>query len=105
MSLLDELDGKSLNRTHYSGYHPKVYGVVSKHDELDTMTAQLCRRCQGVDVTKYSLELQLWWRNHQEHDRRRAEAELKAAKDKAERDKVLAKLSPHERRLLGFGDS
>jgi hypothetical protein len=28
----------------------------------------LCARLRQVDVTQYSLEMQLWWRDHQQVD-------------------------------------
>jgi hypothetical protein len=30
--------------------------------------ALLCARLRQVDVTQYSLEMQLWWRDHQQVD-------------------------------------
>lgn len=75
--LLDELAGKrKLDPSHWRGYHPRVYGNVTKlmGDEL---TAQLCEKLHTVDVTKYSLEMQIWWRDHQKADKKRQRAELR----------------------------
>lgn len=68
--LLDELDGLPWNKAHWSGYHPKVYG---KSFNADAMVSELCSRLSGVDVAKHSLEMQMWWRDHQ-----RADAERRA---------------------------
>lgn len=53
-------------------------------------------------------ELMLWWREHREADAKRrreeyeaAEKARKKAEREAERQKVLEKLSPEERKLLG----
>ena len=82
-----------------NGFQPSVYGDVSK---LDKHTAQLCDFCSKNDITKYSLELQIWWRDHQEVDKQRVEKELAAKKTEEERKEVLNKLTEHERKILGL---
>ncbi len=99
---LDELDGKKDPLQHLDGMHPSVYNKGLTEKQADKLVAKLCKRCQEVDVTKYSLELQIWWRDHQAADKRRVEEELAAKKDEAARKKALAKLTPHERKLLGY---
>ena len=99
--LLDELDGKSINPHHWRGYHPRVYNCV--HGTLgDELVSQLCSRLQTLDVKKYSLEMQIWWRDHQAADKARCENELRIARTNKEREAILAKLSPHERKVLGL---
>lgn len=40
--------------------------------DLDSMTEWLCEWCTlKNDVTRYSLEMQIWWRDHQEADKAR----------------------------------
>jgi hypothetical protein len=100
--LLDELNGKKrIDRDHWRGYHPRVYNRISRPD-ADKLTEELCSRLQEVDVSTCSLEMQIWWRDHQEADKAKAKSALSAAKKKAERKAALAKLTPHERRLLGL---
>ncbi len=65
--LLDELDGKPIDRDYWQGYHPATY---CKRFNLDSMVAELCSKLQSV-VKQYSLEMQIWWRDHQEADRAR----------------------------------
>jgi hypothetical protein len=98
--LLDELRGKPINREHWRGYHPAVY---NKGLDGDSLVSELCAKLQNEDVTKYSLEMQMWWRDHQEADAKRLEAEMQSQKSKADRQAALEKLSPYERRLLGLG--
>ena len=100
--LLDELDGKPIDKHDWSGYHPRAYGRARDVKRADAMVAQLCERLQAVDVKNYSLEMQMWWRDHQIADKARVEAELVATKNAEERKAALAKLTPHERRLLGL---
>ena len=104
--LLDELDGKPINRGYREGYHPAVYNnraLQTPHSAAaDRLVAELCERLQGVDVTKYSLELQMWWRDHQAADKARIEHELARKKDDAARKSAIAKLTTHERKLLGL---
>lgn len=69
---------------------------------LDANTAKLCDFCSREDVTRYSLELQIWWRDHREADRKRREEALREAEEASERRAALAKLSKRERKLLGI---
>lgn len=101
--LLDELDGKKkINRDHWDGYHPRVY---NKNVDADAMVAELCSRLQKISVRKCSLEMQIWWRDHQEADKKRAKAAVAKAKTAKQRRAALAKLTPHERRLLKLTDA
>ena len=97
--LLGELDGKPIDKSHWQGYHPAVY---CKQVDGDALVSELCERLQSVDVTKYSLELQIWWRDHQAEDKARIEHELARKKSEQDRNAALAKLTPYERRLLGL---
>lgn len=100
---LDELDGRSYTKNDLRGYHPKAYnnGYGNKA-KLDELTATLCSRLQGVDISKYSLELQIWWRDHQAADKARVERDLRSRLENADREAALAKLTPYERKLLGL---
>lgn len=101
--LLDELDGKkTINKSHWEGYHPKVYN--NQRLDGDKLVALLCKRLQNINVSKQSLEMQIWWRDHQLADKKRLEKELKAKKNQADKEKALKKLTPYERKLLGLGD-
>lgn len=102
LTLLDELDGKPFDRHNWSGYHPKAYNHALRGPEFHASVATLCQRLQSTDVSKYSLELQMWWRDHLVADRKRAEQSLKDATTDAQRRAAIAKLTPHERRLLGL---
>lgn len=58
--LLDELDGKPIDQSHWRGsagpYHPAVYSRCITKEDADRM---------------YSLEMQMWWRDHQAADKAR----------------------------------
>jgi len=99
--LLDELAGKGTMKSWWSGYHPSVYGKVTR-TLGDALVSQLCLALQSADVSKYSLELQTWWRDHQIADKERCERELAKAKSFSDREVILSKLTPHERKVLGF---
>lgn len=102
LTLLDELNGKKFKSDNYEGYHPKAYGKGLNKEDCDKLTDKLCKKLQKTDVTKYSLELQMWWRDHQTADKRRALASIKKTKTAKEKKAALAKLTQHERKLLGF---
>jgi hypothetical protein len=71
---LDELDTGNMNRSHFGGNHPKAYGQNVSQDTLNQFTASLCRKLEKLPgfISSYSLELQMWWREHVEGEERRA---------------------------------
>lgn len=71
LTLLDELQGKGFDSSHYDGYHPMAYGKSLSKQRCDQLTASLCEKLQKTDVTKYSLEMQIWWRDHKKADEER----------------------------------
>lgn len=84
-----------INREEIGG----TYGNV-RH--LDKDTKALCSWCRLNDVEEQSLELQIWWRDHQIADAKREAAE--EAK-KARRELAmsgLAKLTDAEKAALGL---
>ena len=62
---------------------------------LDMLTSRLFGKLKFVDVTRYSLELQIWYRDHQKADR-----EEKRVREL--RNAALAKLTDEECELLGL---
>ena len=72
--LLDELDGKPFDPAEFgNGYDTRVYNKIHSQEEKHALVSLLCARLRQVDVTKYSLEMQMWWRNHQRADQKRAD--------------------------------
>lgn len=67
--LLDELDGIQLPKNYGTGNDKRVYMRNLPNEILDVKTRELCTRLKHEpDVTKYSLEMQIWWRDHQKAD-------------------------------------
>lgn len=68
-SPLDELDGKEFDHAR-SAHHPLVYCQGPDQERDDAWVADLCSRCAalGDGIRKHSLELQMWWRDHQKED-------------------------------------
>ncbi len=98
--LLGELDGVPWRSRDWAGYHPDVYGQASRVLG-DALTARLCSALQKAEVSKYSLEMQIWWRDHQLADKKRVQRELAAAKREEDRKALVESLSDYERKLLG----
>jgi LPS O-antigen subunit length determinant protein (WzzB/FepE family) len=99
--LLEELDGKEeIDKNHWSGYHPRAYG--NRSESLNSVASLLCERLRGIDVSRYSLELQMWWRDHKIADRKRLEEEISKKKENEDRKLALSNLSDYERRILGL---
>lgn len=98
--LLDELRGFPFKKIHWNGYHPDVYcqHVV----DGDKLTRELCEKLQNIDVTEYSLEMQIWWRDHQRADEERIRKEIERQQTESDKQKALSKLSSYERRILGL---
>jgi len=101
--LIDELDGKPFDRNAWRGYHPTVYGKPVDKKRRDNMVAALCERLQGKDVTKQSLEMQIWWRDHQEADKARIEREKKENENFAKENKLLLKYFDQEDMCWYYG--
>lgn len=100
--LLDELNGLTYTKDEFSGYHPQVYNKHVSKKLGDKWVETLCSKLQKEDVKKYSLEMQLWWRDHQAADKKRLKEERAQIKDKKKKEEALAKLTPYERKLLGL---
>ncbi len=90
LSFLKELKIKT-------GKFDSMYG---RKDTLDKDVQKLCSACQKIDVSKQSLELQIWWRDHQKADKKRIVKEMKLNKDNLAKEKALSKLTPYEKKLL-----
>ncbi len=108
-TLIDELDGKKFSKGYYEGYHPRAYNLSISQDLLDKSTATLCMRLTDIEkkgnITDYSLELQTWWRDHQESDKRH-DAEDKEEKRLARLRKAAAKrLTKNQRDALGIDEN
>lgn len=68
---------------------------------VQEMSRLLCSYCKNHDVRDYSLELQIWWRDHQLADARHKREEAARKKRAALRKQALAKLTDAERKALG----
>lgn len=94
LEFLKEVNGELFNHNN-----PSYYGRVAT---LDSDTAQLCSILGRMgDVSGLSLELQLWWRRHQEWDRIREQREVEARQRETTKAQALEKLTPEERIALG----
>jgi hypothetical protein len=102
--LLDEIAGKPCERRYAFGYHPRVYGKATR--ELgDQLVGELCNALQGADVSQFSLDMQIWWRDHQAADEERIQKETAIATLTFQRETALSKLTAHEQWLLGLRPS
>lgn len=105
LELLRELKtGEEPRDHHWQGYHPAAYTYCTK-EKLDCATAELCRRLAALDpykVKTFSLELQMWWRDHQRADAARRKHEAKNARKDALVISARQKLTPDEREALGL---
>ena len=102
LALLKELKTGKLPSFFGDGYHKDVYNKTTK-GILDEKVAELCSKLQDVeDVKKYSLEMQMWWRDHQKADKARIKRIARSKKEAKDKEELLSKLSPYEKKLLGI---
>ena len=100
-SLLEEVSGEIFDHSK-SDYHPRVYSESISRETGDIWVKRLCAKCKrlGPQITDYSLELQMWWRDHQIADaKRESKEEEERRKQQIKRD-ALNKLSKKERDVL-----
>lgn len=112
LCVLDELNAGRPIDDHrvpqwWYGYHPSAYMRILSKEDVDRWTAEACGKLSKLKpaaIRKMSLELQLWWREHQKADAERKARERREERDKELRAQALAKLTPAERRALGVDD-
>ncbi len=75
-------------------------GNYGRAATLKEDVVKLCNACQKVDIKNYSLELQIWWRDHQKADEQRIKTEIKNIKKEKDMKLALKKLTPYEKKLL-----
>lgn len=99
--LLDELNGVDRSGIIREPWkHPAASATYfAKHS--DARTALLCERLRTDDVTKRSLELQMWWRDHKKQDKARVLQALADAQNRGVLDDTVDALSQYERELAG----
>jgi hypothetical protein len=102
---LDELEGKKIKYGN-DGYREDVYNKHHNKDILDKAVRELCQKCSslGPKIKNYSLELQMWWRDHQKADAQRQKLEREEQEKKHLKKTALSKLSQAERQALGVRD-
>jgi len=84
------------------GFTREAFGSVNPRADNNVLTRTLCEwaSTHPDSVSRASLELQIWWRDHQRWDQKR-EADADAAQERARlREAGLAKLTSAERQAL-----
>ena len=93
-ALLEELKTGKLPAWYGNGNHHSIYNQATK-ERLNVAVVSLCDKLQKVpDIKIFSLEMQMWWRDHKAADIERIKSEMK--------ENAMAKLSDFEKGLL-FG--
>jgi hypothetical protein len=104
LCLLKELEtGKPVdtNSSEWQGYHSMIYN--KNYGSGDQYVAELCGKLKKIkNIKKYSLEMQIWWREHQKADAIRIKREKEQKAKEKLRKQALAKLSDEEKELLGL---
>lgn len=70
LALLEEVKTGDLPEWFGRGTHHLVYNKISK-EKLDEWTAELCKLLSKEDVSLFSLEMQMWYREHKKADAKR----------------------------------
>ena len=98
--LLDELETGKIPEKFGTGYDRRVYGRGLSKAHLDEKTDELCSKLHELDVSKNSLEMQMWWRDHKEADKKRLENELNIQKDTKAKEIALGKLLDWRNKMI-----
>lgn len=85
--LIREIEGKKFN---HSNPRFTYYG------DLQANVKKLCAWCKLHDVQDCSLELQIWWRDHQIEDARHENNRLAGLRRRRLRKSALSKLTKEE---------
>lgn len=97
LTFLEELKTGELNKDYLNGYNPPAYTQNPTQEQLNEATAQLCQEISEYTVTDFSLELQMWWRDHQEGEERRAKED---AEEKPKRPSRIVSCNSSKNRLM-----
>ena len=100
---IDEINGIKHPFKLSSGGYSTPYSSSECNKKLaDKLTAELCGKLKETDITKYSLEMQIWWRDHQDKDSKREQEEENKKKREEIRKAALSKLTKAEKEALGL---
>lgn len=105
LALLQELKTGKLPKYFGDGMYDKVYNksqeTIGGERVIDVKTRELCTALKAKtpeEIKNYSLELQMWWRDHKKADKKRAKV---STKEKL-RQQALSKLTDKEKKALGL---
>lgn len=92
---------KEVNGEYFDHDNPSYYGNILT---LNQDTERLCSwmKAHPDQLPTLSLELQLWWKQHQKHDAVRERKAREMERDQKLREKAVKKLSKEERHALGL---
>jgi len=93
--VLPDYFGQGSYHVVYNGHAERILEI-----SVPSLCKELSKKSES-EIKSFSLELQLWWRDHLKADKERLEASLKEVKEKKERDVLIAKMTPHESKILG----
>lgn len=102
LALLEELETGKLPSYFGNGNHKLVYNISTKQ-VVDESVSILCKKLKQIkkeEIKAKSLELQLWWREHQKEDRERAVAAKNSKKDKLELELLKKTLTTKQISLI-----
>lgn len=101
IALIEELDTNILPKYFYNTTASKVYNNTN-NEKFNNDGRILCSRLKNVNVNNYSLEMQIWWRDHQKADEIRLKKEEDEKQNKLIRLNALNKLTNAEKISLGI---
>lgn len=110
LCVIDETRGLTPHPSWWRGYHPDAYGSggSATRERVDHLTSTACAKVASMAPEavrdEFSLEAQIWIRDHQKADRERIEREAYAKRTQTIIDGALAKLTDEEKKALGLED-
>ena len=108
LCVIDEKKDLPLRQSWWKGYHPDAYSKGVTRERVDHLTSTACAMVTSMAPeairVEFSLEAQIWIRDHQKADRERIEHEEHAKRIQAIIAGALAKLTDEEKKALGLED-
>lgn len=95
LCILEEIkNGKEIKPNAWRGYHSEAYDNKKTQEDCDEMAQEICDILTEKGAEKFSLEVQMWWRDHQKADKARAELKANRKLERERKIDVLKKISP-----------
>lgn len=75
-------------------------GIAERWEDLRQAFCELCQKWESMGMS-FPPKADVLWREHKKHDKERLEEQMRKERHQLDRDRIIRKLTPYERKLLG----